>query len=43
MPAEVCGIDLKLEMVWENLIREVVYYQTKLLKFVFNEAEMKAQ
>jgi len=42
-PAEACGIDLKLENGWKNLIRGATYYQTKLTRFVFNEVEMKTQ
>ena len=38
-PAEACGIDLKIEDGWEDLIEEATYYQTKLTRFVSNEKE----
>jgi len=38
-PAEACRFDLNIENGWEDLIREATYYQTKLTKFVSNEAE----
>jgi len=42
-PAEACGIDLKIEKSWKDLIREAIYHQTKLTRFVSNGALMKIQ
>ena len=33
-PAEDCGIELKIENVWEDLIRETNCHQTKLTRFI---------
>jgi len=38
-PAEACGIDLKIENGWEDLIKEATYHQTMLTRFVSNEAK----
>jgi len=38
MPAEVCGIDLKIENGWEDLIRKATYHQTKLTIFAVGVA-----
>ena len=35
-PAEACGIDLNND--WEDLIREATYHQTKLTRFISDEA-----
>jgi len=41
--AEACGINLKLENSWENLIRKATYYQTKLTRFVSTETGTQVQ
>jgi len=41
--AEVCGINLKIENSWKDLIREASYYKIKLTKFVSNGAEVETQ
>lgn len=42
-PAEACGIDLKIENGWEDLIREAIYHQTRLTRFASKKAETQVQ
>ena len=37
-PAEACGFDLKLENGWKDLMREAMYHQTRLIRFISTEA-----
>jgi len=37
-PAEACGFDLKLENGWKDLMREAMYHQTRLTRFISTEA-----
>ena len=42
-PAEACGINLKIENGWKDLIREATFYQTKLTRFVSDDAKIQTQ